>query len=463
MLSSKKKINLFGLILLIVTGILSLKNLPMFAEVGVSIISFLIFATFCFFIPVAMAVSELSSTWPMAGGCYSWVKKACGESCAFVVIWAYWMQSIIWFPTMLIFIISMLINAVFPFFNYFDMSLVFSVFSIIIIFWLLTFLNFFGIETSINFSIFGVIFGTIFPVLLMSFFGLFLFLHGETGNIEFSFKALIPNFNLNNLVFLSGILLGISGIELIAFYVNNIDNPRANLAKSIIISSVFILVLYILSSLSISILIPKSEICFASGVILAFKVFFDKIGAPVLTNVMALLLFLGSMACVNTWIIGPARGLLVAADDGFLPKFMTKINNHGVPVNLLIVQAVIVSVMSIIFFLYINTINGLVWVFVCLSFQFAAFLYIMIFVSVLRLRKKFPNTERPFKMPFVNFFSYIGIFMCIFTFLLSYVQPFDINIMHKNFYFCLLFFSFIMLITPSLYFIFIKKKNDILK
>jgi amino acid transporter len=178
---------------------------------------------------------------------------------------------------------------------------------------------------------------------------------------------------------------------------------------------------------------------------------------PFLTPFLAFLLFIGSIACVNTWIIGPARGLLIAADDGFLPNFMTKVNSSGVPINLLIVQAIVVSVLASVFFIYINTINGLVWVFVCLSFQFAAFLYVMIFISVLRLRKIAPNEHRPFKMPFVKFFSFLGISMCIFTFLLSYIQPIDVNVTHKSFYFCLLFFSFIVLILPSFIFLFFKK------
>lgn len=459
MFNSNKKITLLKLVLLTVSGILSLKSLPLFAEVGLSILSFLFFATVCFFIPLAMAISELSSTWPVAGGCYTWVKKACGDRLAFVVIWSYWMQSIIWFPTMLIFIIAMLVHVFLPFFPDLKISIFFSVLGIIFIFWVLTFINFLGLRISASLSIFGVVFGTIFPIILIILFGFFCLYSGDFNNIEFNFKSLIPDFNLNNLVFLSGILLGISGIELIAFYVNDVENPASNLSRSIIISSVLILTFYALASLALSIIMPKSEICFASGVILAFKIFFDKIGVPFLTPFLALLLFLGSIACVNTWIIGPARGLLVAADDGFLPNFMTKINANGVPVNLLICQAVIVSLLAVIFFLYINTINGLVWIFVCLSFQFAAFLYIMIFVSVLRLRKIFPNEHRPFKMPFVSFFSYLGILMCVFTFLLSYVQPIDVNVTHKNFYFFLLFFSFIILILPSCIFLFFRKKN----
>ena len=83
----------------------------------------------------------------------------------------------------------------------------------------------------------------------------------------------------------------------------------------------------------------------------------------------------------------------------------------------------------------------------------------MIFISVLRLRKIEPNIYRPFKMPFVKFFSCLGICLCVFTFILSYVQPIDVNVTQKKFYFFLLFFSFIILMLPSFIFIFFKNKN----
>lgn len=451
-----KKIGVFQLVLLSVSAIVSLRSLPLFAEMGVSIVFFLGIATVCFFIPISMAIAELSSTWPLAGGCYAWIKKAYGKSWAFYVMWAYWMESILWFPTMLIFIVAMLAHSLSPFYSNLESNKFFLVCGIVSIFWVLTFINFYGVRVSTAFSTFGVFFGTVLPICLIIFFGIYWYAKGEELNIVFSFSSVFPMFDFNNLVFFSGILLGISGIEIIAFYVNDVENPKTSIAKSVLISSFFILFVYVIGSLSVAMVVPKTEICLASGVVQALKIFFVKINMSFIVPFLAFLLLLGSLSGMNTWILGPARGLFVTAEDGFLPKFLSRVNSKNVPVNLLVVQAFVGSTLSVVFFLYVNSINGLIWIFVCLSFQFASFLYIMIFFSTLKLRKMYPDVYRPYKVPCVKIFSYLGISICIFTFFISYVQPSDINITNKGFYSFLLFFSFIFLMLPAFFLVFIK-------
>jgi len=459
MLTKSKKIGIFQLVLISVSAIVSLKSLPLFAEVGLSIIFFLLLATLCFFIPLAMVIAELSSTWPNPGGCYLWVKKAYGPSWAFIVMWSYWIEGIIWFPTMLIFITAMLAHALSPIFSNLENNSYFLISGIIITFWLLTFLNFRGIKVSALFSSFGVFIGTIIPTLMIIMFGIYWIYDKNTINITINLYSIFPQFNINSLVFFSGILLGISGIELIAFYVNDVDNPKKNMAYAILLSSLFILIIYILGSLSIAIVVPKSDISLASGIIQALKIFFSKLGIEFITPIIAFLLLIGSLSGMNTWIIGPTKGLFVAASDGFLPKSLCYVNSENVPTNLLLFQAIIGSFLSIFFFLYINSINGLIWLFICLSFQFASFLYIMIFLSAIKLRKMYPDINRPYKVPFINFFSYLGVIVCLFTFIISYAQPIDINIVNKDFYSFIILIVFIILITPALFFILLKNRK----
>jgi glutamate:GABA antiporter len=452
----KKKIKLLQITLLSISAILNLKSLPMFAEMGSSIIFFLGIATMFFFIPISLIIAELSSAWPEEGGLYLWIKKAYGERIAFFAMWAYWMESIIWFPTMLIFIMAILLNILSKYFPGLETNNMFFILGIIFVFWILTILNFYGIKISANFSIFGVLFGTIVPFLLIIIFSIIWIIKGHDFNINFDLHSIIPKINLNNCMFFAGILLGMSGIEIIAFYSNDIEKPDINLPKSIIMSAIFILVIYAAGSLSISLVVPKSEISLASGVIQAIKIFFDKFNISFIMPFFTVLLLLGSLSGMNTWIIGPAKGLLIAAKDDLLPKFLTKENINGIPINLLIIQAFVGSFLSILFFIYIKNINGLVWIFVCLSFQFASILYILVFFSIIKLRHKYPNIKRPFKVPFVKLFSYIGIAMCIFTFFISYIVPEDIDISNKYIYLLLLLLSFLILNIPPFFLI---KKN----
>ncbi len=452
-----KKMGVFKLVMLSISAVVSLKSLPLFAEVGLSLIFFLLIAMLFFFIPISMVIAELSSTWPSDEGCYYWIKKAYGKSVGFVVMWAYWMESIIWFPTMLIFIIAMLSHALSPFFPNLENNYYFFIIGIILIFWILTYINCYGIEISSMLSSIGVIIGTIIPILLIILFGIIWVLNDNEINITFNVKSLIPDFNLNNLVFFSGILLGISGIEIISFHTHAIDNPKINIPKTVIISAIIIFLIYLLGSLSISIVVPKNEISLASGVIQALKVFFIKNNIFFIIPILSVLLLIGSISGMNTWIMGPIKGMFVTSNDGFLPKYFKITNNKNIPVRLLIFQAIVGSSLSIIFFIFINNINGLIWVFICLSAQFAVFMYSIIFLSIIKLRKKYPHIKRPYKVPFLNLFSWLGISMCIFTFFISYIQPANINIIDKKIYILLLSASFILLMLPSIIFI-LKKK-----
>ena len=55
------------------------------------------------------------------------------------------------------------------------------------------------------------------------------------------------------------------------------------------------------------------------------------------------------MAQLSTWLIGPAKGLGVAAIQGDLPQVWRSHNKHGSPVAVLLIQGVIGSIFSLAF------------------------------------------------------------------------------------------------------------------
>ncbi|MCL1425876.1 amino acid permease, partial [Enterobacter hormaechei] len=63
-----------------------------------------------------------------------------------------------------------------------------------------------------------------------------------------------------------------------------------------------------------------------------------------ITRIVALLLALGVMAEVSSWVVGPSEGMYAAAKKGLLPKKLTEVNNHEVPVPLVLVQGLVVTI-----------------------------------------------------------------------------------------------------------------------
>ncbi|MDE4982386.1 amino acid permease, partial [Francisella tularensis subsp. holarctica] len=81
------------------------------------------------------------------------------------------------------------------------------------------------------------------------------------------------------------------------------------------------------------------------GTIKTFKVSVESLGIPVFFYyILGLMVFVGSIGSKINWMISPARGLLQAADDHFLPNILDKTNNHDVPSDILILQAIIMTI-----------------------------------------------------------------------------------------------------------------------
>src|SRR5580704_16531950 len=101
---SRKKIPIYSLVLLIIAAIENIRNIPAAALFGSSLLFFFIFSALIFLIPTSLVAAELSATFPEKGGVYHWVRTAFGEKCAMFAIWLQWINTILWYPTILSFI-----------------------------------------------------------------------------------------------------------------------------------------------------------------------------------------------------------------------------------------------------------------------------------------------------------------------------------------------------------------------
>src|SRR5690349_11692706 len=101
----KKALSAWMIALINVCAICNIKNFPVLAEYGLSVVLFLILSSLFFFIPTALVSAELASGWPERG-VYTWVKVALGPRLGFLAIWLEWIENVIWYPTILTFIAS---------------------------------------------------------------------------------------------------------------------------------------------------------------------------------------------------------------------------------------------------------------------------------------------------------------------------------------------------------------------
>src|SRR5262249_55032960 len=140
-----KKISLFSLAVLIIAAIDNMRNLPAAALFGSELLFFFIFSALVFLIPTALVAAELSSAFPEKGGVYQWVELAFGKKWAMVAIWLQWINTMVWYPSMLSFIAGTFAYLIDP---ELVQNKAYLAASILIVFWGLTYVNLKGFHIS---------------------------------------------------------------------------------------------------------------------------------------------------------------------------------------------------------------------------------------------------------------------------------------------------------------------------
>ena len=420
----RRVLSVFVLAMLNVSVMASLRNLPLVAEYGLGAVPYFLIVALLFLIPCALVSAELATGWPKSGGIYIWVREALGDRWGFVAIWVQWAHNLSWYPVILSFVASTLAYIIDPTLaenHYFVLGI------ILVSFWGMTLLNYLGIRTTSWFSTIGVIIGTILPGLFIIGLGLAWIVKGNSVQISITPEAFIPQSKgFSHLVFLAGMFLAFAGLEVTAVHAGNVINPQKNYPRAIIIAAIITFAIFMLGSLSIAAVIPREQISLVSGLMEGFKRFFHDLGVVWALPIMGVLLIIGAVAEVNAWIIGPVKGLYATSIHGNLPPFFQKLNPSGMPTRLLLFQAIIVSIASLVF-LKMPTLSASYWILSALSAQSYLVMYILMFLSAIKLRYSQPHVPRTYKIPYhykgIWLVSILGILASLFAIFISFVPP----------------------------------------
>lgn len=374
----------------------SIRTLSFSSVYGFSLVFFYLLVSLSFFIPTALVAAELGTGWPNRGGIYIWVREAFGKKWSLATIWLNWIYNIIWYPTIMALIAGTLTYLFDPELsqNKFYMCL-----SVLILFWGATLIHCFGMRASSLFSTIGAIFGTLLPMIFIAVLGLIWIFQNKTSQIVIDWEHFFPTSKqTDNLAFLTNVLFGLLGIEMAATHAADMRNPAKDYPRSIFLAAIAILSTIILGSLAIAVVVPNKELSLATGVMQAFQIFLSSYELSWLLPVIAICIALGGLSGAGAWIISPTKGLLAASEDGSLPAFFSKTNRQGVPVRILLVQAILVSLLSLVFIL-LPTVNSTYWILSVITGQLALFVYIALFAAALKLHSRYPHVQRSFRVP----------------------------------------------------------------
>ena len=396
--SERGTLGVFVLAMLNVAIICSLRGLPVMAKEGAALVFYYVAAALFFLIPISLVTAELATGWPPRGpgGVYIWVNEAFGPRWGFLAIWLQWIQNVIWYPTALAFLGA---TAAYIYDPSLASNKIYMITVILVAFWGGTFANFLGMRTSGAISTIGVIGGVFIPGVLIIALGVISLLTGKVSEISLSMRSMIPDVtDIDNIVLFAGALLIFSGIEVSAVHAQEVKDPGRDYPRATFLAAVFAIVVLTLGSLAIAVVVPQKDISLVAGLMEAFKLLLDKFGIKWLIPLIAVLITLGSIGELCAWIIGPTKGLLTTAKHGSIPPFFQRVNKRNVPVNLLIVQAFIVTVLSFIFLL-MPTISSSFWILTALCVILYLIMYLLVYAAAIWLRYSKPDVARAYTIP----------------------------------------------------------------
>ena len=452
------KIGVMTLAIMNVAAVVSLRGLPAEAEYGLSSAFYYLFAAIVFLIPTSLVAAELAAMFSnKEGGVFRWVGEAYGKRYGFLAIFLQWIESTIWYPTVLTF--GAVSIAYIGMNNVHDAALasnkVFTLVTVLVIYWLATFISLKGLGWVSKISKIGATVGTIIPAGLLILFGIIYLATGGHNNMDMS-QGFFPDLsNFNNLVLASSIFLFYAGMEMPGIHVMDVKEPASkNYPKAIFIGAIIIVVIFILGTFALGLIIPAKEINLTQSLLVGFDNYLAYLHIHWASPIIAIALMFGVLAGVLTWVAGPSKGIFAVGKAGYLPPFFQKTNKIGVQKNILIIQGCIVTLLALLF-VVMPSVQSFYQMLSQLTVLLYLIMYMLMFTAAITLRYKMSKADRPFAIGrkgngLIWIVAGIGFLGALLAFVLSFIPPSQIATGSNTVWFTVLILGCIIFVAIPL-------------
>lgn len=453
--TTKKSLTLFGFFAMTASMVMAVYEYPTFATSKLHLVFYLLLGGFLWFIPVALCAAEMATVdgWEK-GGVFTWTGKNLGKKYGFANLFFEFFEITVGFVTMIYFILGAL-SYVFdwPALNSNPMI---KFIGVLVIFWILALSQFGGTKYTAKIAKIGFIVGILLPAAILIILALVYIIQGNPIYIS-SKDTFVPDFTkVNTLVVFVSFILSYMGVEASATHANEMDNPKKEYPLAMLLLVIVAIVVSTLGGLAIAAVIPQDQINLSAGVVQTFAVLLGHFTAnnTILVKIIALLLAFGVIAEVSSWVVGPTRGMIIAAEEGAIPKSWAKTNEHDVPVYLVIAQGIIVSIWDAV--LTFGAGGSNLSFLAAMSLTVVIYLsgYILFFVGYIKaiLGEGLNSAyQMPGGKPVKIIVAIIGLATSIFAFFISFVPPTSIagNAVQSHEYMWMLIISYVIsLILP---------------
>ncbi|SDZ80769.1 APC family permease [Microbulbifer marinus] len=418
--SLPKTLGMRDLVLFTVSAIVLLETLGSAASMGPSAIFFWVFFGITFLVPIALITAEVGTALPEEGGIYVWIRRVFGNRWAARAVWAYWVNTAIWLPSLYV-----MLNAfVARLFNI-ELSIGQQITIGLTLCWLTVLLDVIGLKIGKWVPNVGAILKMVLFTILI-FGGLQYGMNHELAN-EFTLEQMKPSWD-EGLKYLPVVMYGMLGFELVSGAGGEIRNPQRNIPRAVFLSAFCVLFMYILATAGILVVIPAGEVDIVEGLIDTLTLFLADIpGGETIVMALGLAAIFTFFSNGATWTMGCNRTAGQAGKEGELPSLFGWTHpKHGGPVGAAVAMGIVCSTALLLYGQVAESSADLFWSLMSFSAVIFMLPYIGLALAFLKMRRVETHLKRPFKIPGGQPVAYLLTFITITiltltAFLFSYV------------------------------------------
>ncbi|HYJ87899.1 MAG TPA: APC family permease [Pyrinomonadaceae bacterium] len=329
----------------------------------------------CYALLGALCLAELGAMIPKSGGQYVFARYALGEYAGFIVGWSDWISTC-GSAAAVSLVIGEFAGALFPALSGKAVAIAATV---AILFALLQWRGIAWGSTTQNFTSL---------LKALAFFALIAaaFILGGQG----SFTSSTPNpagiTLLGAIVALQAVIYTYDGWSGLIYFSEEVKHPARDIPRALFGGVLLVIAIYLLVNVALLYVLPLSQIAgkdFAAGV--AAQAIFGRYGDTVFRS----LTIVSMLSAINAYHLMSTRVLFAISRDGLFIRHASDVNEGGTPTVALFVSAAV----AVLFIVFGQTFGQVITV---LAFFFVAN-YTLSFVSLFVLRRREPDTERPYR------------------------------------------------------------------
>ena len=286
---------------------------------------------------IAWVFAGLARSFAGDDGPYAYSARAFGNGVAFIIMWCYWISTIVTNAVLATGVVGYLSS----FFPVLASNHLLAAVTAVAFIWLFVVVNLRGVRAAGWVQVWSSVLKV---ALLLGIVGLgvwALFAPHSPAPVQlpttpFSLGAVVTSSTLT--------LYALLGVESAAMPAGRVRDPGRTIPRATFIGTLAVALIYICVSMTPMFFIPQSELGTSSA---PFADLFARLLSPAAGQVIAAFVIVSALGCLNGWTLILGELTVSCARHGGFPPSLGKVNAHGAPTRAFVLTAILASLMTL--------------------------------------------------------------------------------------------------------------------